>query len=322
MPISVSVIIPTLNRCVLLEKAMSSVATLEHDAEDQIEVLIVDNGCTDQTSEVVASAQRGYPFLLRHLLETKQGLNHARNRAVAEAQGEWLIYLDDDMEVSRGWLRGLKHAIEGFAVDAATGPVDPRFEGGRPEFLSKAVLDSVCSTYSHKGDRLHLIAHHEAHQLPGCNFAVKKELARSVGGFHPGLDRSGSGMLAGGDFDLGMRIVAAGARVAYAPECRITHWISRAKISQAGLRKRWYGLGRTQRVLERLHQLEGRSPLRCAIELARAVCAWLLVTVKGDRDGRDQAAYRFWRQLGYLRPPEVVKMRTKSVNGEGTTNGK
>ncbi|HEX2256967.1 MAG TPA: glycosyltransferase [Afifellaceae bacterium] len=268
---SASLVIPTFNRAEMLEIALRTVGALRRPRGWRIEVLVMDNNSQDRTAAVVASLQDAFPFPLRRVIEPKQGLNHARNRGMQEAGGDWLVYLDDDIRMASGWLEAFADAVQRLEPDAVVGPVLPWFEGEVPSWCTGRVLDSVTSAYSRKGDRLLIVPRDRAHELPGCNFAVRLRLAREVGGFHPALDRSGDGMLAGGDFEFGKRLRRCGARVVYVPGCRVDHFVSRGKMSKIGLRQRWYGLGQTERAIAALlgEQRSGRQKLRALARLAR-----------------------------------------------------
>lgn len=266
-----SIIIPTYNRADLLGKALRSVQALRVPAGWQAEVLVIDNNSTDETRAVAQKSASMGPIEVRYLAEKKQGLNHGRNRGLQDARHEHLIYLDDDMTVSAEWLEGYAEVLNELHPDCVVGPVEPKFEEPPPEWLSPQMLRSVTSAYSRKGDKTLIVDDAHAHELPGCNFAVWKAVAMEVGGFHPALDRSGSGMLAGGDWEFGERIVRLGRRVAYSPRCRIRHLVSRKKLSREGLRQRWEGSGATTGALMRLRGERVAFPrrLRLLVRMGR-----------------------------------------------------
>jgi glycosyltransferase involved in cell wall biosynthesis len=89
--VDVSVIVPTHNRSNLLALTLGSV--LQQRAVD-LEVIVVDDGSTDDTAEVVAGLGDARVRLVRH--DTPQGVAGARNRGIAEARGRWVAFLDDD----------------------------------------------------------------------------------------------------------------------------------------------------------------------------------------------------------------------------------
>ena len=87
--ISISVVIPTLNRCTTLPRALDSVLkqTLQPD-----EVIVVDNGSQDGT---ISMLKTNYPAVVI-ISATKRGVSAARNRGIAIAKGNWIAFLDSD----------------------------------------------------------------------------------------------------------------------------------------------------------------------------------------------------------------------------------
>ena len=86
---TVSVIIPTLNRCKLLKRALSSVFMQTVKPE---EVIVIDNGSSDQTDIMVSSS---FPTI-KYLVEKKKGVSAARNRGISFARSYWIALLDSD----------------------------------------------------------------------------------------------------------------------------------------------------------------------------------------------------------------------------------
>src|SRR6202030_3038576 len=93
-----TVALPTYNRAELLRQTLEGVTRQNYPA-GEFEILVIDNNSTDATAEVVASFAARSPAP-RRVVETKQGLNHARNRAIDEARGEVIVFGDDDILVS------------------------------------------------------------------------------------------------------------------------------------------------------------------------------------------------------------------------------
>jgi GT2 family glycosyltransferase len=89
----VSVVIPTRNRADLLEAALLSVMAQEGiGTEFDIEILVIDDGSTDRTPDLV----RGYPDVHYYRGAESRGTSAARNRGVTEARGQYVAFLDDD----------------------------------------------------------------------------------------------------------------------------------------------------------------------------------------------------------------------------------
>ena len=84
-----SVVIPTHNRAHLIGRA---VASARRQSYPPVEIIVVDDGSMDETPSRVA----GFGGLVRYLRQSKAGVAAARNRGVAEAQSEWIAFLDSD----------------------------------------------------------------------------------------------------------------------------------------------------------------------------------------------------------------------------------
>ena len=85
----VSVIIPTYNRCDLLKRAINSVIKQTITPK---EIIIVDNGSTDQTYQMVSSL---FPEI-NYFIEKKRGVSAARNKGILESKSKWIAFLDSD----------------------------------------------------------------------------------------------------------------------------------------------------------------------------------------------------------------------------------
>jgi len=87
--LNISVILPTYNRCTLLERAILSVIQQTRTAD---EIIIIDDGSTDGTEELI---RKKYPRLL-YFRQENQGISSARNAGIEKSTGEWLAFLDSD----------------------------------------------------------------------------------------------------------------------------------------------------------------------------------------------------------------------------------
>ena len=91
----ITIAICTWNRCKLLGQTLEQMTRLEIPPHVQWELLIVNNNSTDATSAMVASFSRRLP--IRERFEPRPGLSHARNRALTESQGDYILWTDDDV---------------------------------------------------------------------------------------------------------------------------------------------------------------------------------------------------------------------------------
>jgi glycosyltransferase involved in cell wall biosynthesis len=116
-----SIIIPTFNRGELLEETLASVAAQTYRP---IEVIIVDDGSTDQTAALVRRWEASLPgdpeFILRYIFQANGGVSSARNHGLVESTGQFIQFLDSDdilhprkLEMHIGCL--LRHPQSGYA---------------------------------------------------------------------------------------------------------------------------------------------------------------------------------------------------------------
>jgi len=106
----VSVVICTLDRPHYLRLATQSVVS-QALARDRYELLIVDNGSTDETERMIRTEFGSVPNL-RYIREPILGLSRARNTGWTQASGEFVAYLDDDAVAVPYWLEKILHVFE------------------------------------------------------------------------------------------------------------------------------------------------------------------------------------------------------------------
>jgi glycosyltransferase involved in cell wall biosynthesis len=92
LPLEVSVVIPTHSRWDLLSTAALPAALGQEDVE--LEVIVVDDGSTDETAHNLAGLDDPRLRVVRH--DRARGVAQARNSGIAAARGEWIALLDDD----------------------------------------------------------------------------------------------------------------------------------------------------------------------------------------------------------------------------------
>jgi GT2 family glycosyltransferase len=120
---AVSVVVPSRGRAGYLEVTLDSL-----ESQDPHELLVVDDGSSDGTKELLG--RRGTRSLR---LDPARGLNAARNAGVEATSGELVAFVDDDVEVPSGWLGALAEGAERHPeAEAFGGPIRARFEGPAP----------------------------------------------------------------------------------------------------------------------------------------------------------------------------------------------
>jgi len=227
-----------------LARCLDSLDRLERSGEGgrlRFDILVVDNAPSDERTREVVSRSTG----VRYLREARPGLNFARNRALRDATGDFVAYLDDDVIVDRGWLEGFREAIaEHPDALAITGQVLP---------LELATTAQIL--FEQRGGFRHGFARRrytressEAGDLypcktgifgVGCNMAFRRREFLELGGFDEALD-TGPPLPGGGDHDAFYRAVRSGGALVYEPRFLVFHEHRR---SMAQLRYQYWTWG-------------------------------------------------------------------------------
>lgn len=118
----ISIIICTCNRAEYLRSTLEAMSYVQIPDGLTVELIVVDNDSTDSTAEVIKSCKSQH-LPIRYIHEAKRGLSRARNRGMAEAQGEILLWTDDDVRPSRNWIEGMCAPILEKKADVVAGGV-------------------------------------------------------------------------------------------------------------------------------------------------------------------------------------------------------
>src|SRR5215831_13254013 len=107
----ISAIIPTFNRAGVVGRAVESALRQSYPPR---EVIVVDDGSTDETPEVL----RGYGAAIRYVPQENSGASAARNRGIALARHPWIAFLDSDDYWTPDYLARMAEAIDATAGEA------------------------------------------------------------------------------------------------------------------------------------------------------------------------------------------------------------
>ncbi|MGH7931655.1 MAG: glycosyltransferase family A protein, partial [Candidatus Binataceae bacterium] len=134
-----TVAIPTYNRSRTLAATLLSVAAQKIPSGVAMECVVVDNNSTDDTAVVVERVAHDAPFAIRRVMEPRLGSSFARNRAVDEATGHYILFIDDDALAEPDWANAMLAEIERRNLDAACGAVLPRWSAMPPQWLGPSL---------------------------------------------------------------------------------------------------------------------------------------------------------------------------------------
>lgn len=245
-PPVLSIVIATYNRAFLVDEALSSLANQRdpisgESLEQSFEILVVDNASTDTTKAVADYWKERLPNL-RYFLEVQQGVNFARNRGIAEAGGEYLVFMDDECTVDEDYVSKVLVVLCKHSPILFGGPVYPRYPHHPPKpswFCDKY------GTFSHFSNDVSP----ENLWLSGANMGGARDVFNEVGGFSIQLGPKGGRMIYGEEHELTERIrLRFGYTcVQYFPNVVVYHLVRPEKFSvmanlrEHGLRGYWRG---------------------------------------------------------------------------------
>lgn len=221
---TLTIAICTRDRASTLARCLDGIGQLQlPDGLEKPQVLVVDNAPPDDATKKVAVDRAGVDYAV----ESIPGLNVARQRALEEARGDWIAFLDDDVVPDPTWLHGLAKAWRDHPDAAAiTGMVAPLVLETEAQVLFELAggFRRGCKTIRHGATSQNNPLHPTGSGIfgAGANMAYRREVVFALGGFDPALD-TGPPLPGGGDLDIFYRVVRSGHVLIYEPSALVFH---------------------------------------------------------------------------------------------------
>lgn len=296
MSIAYTVALCTHNHADRLVRTLEDLRLLRQP-EAPWELLFIDNGCRDGTSEMLASCVWPEGWQVRVVREEKLGLSNARNRAIAEARGEYVIFTDDDETPDPDWLCAYERLIQAKQPDAFGGRIRVLFEDQLPAWLT-GELSAFLGELNRAEDIVPLTDPYTS--FNGGNFGIRKAVCDRVGLFDAMLGRKGSDNTGGEEVDFYRRLLGADFKVWWTPEAVIHHRIQASKLK----RSYFLDLHFRQGCIEGIRRREGASrlpPKYLAPQVARAIKAALLKRIVEGSDNSLRLEMNVAYFVGYIK---------------------
>lgn len=234
-----TVAIPVYNGAKTLPQVLDRLRNQTFTTSVQWEVLVIDNNSTDQTPQIVEAFQAGWlpDVPLKYFRELRQGISYARQRAIAEAEGELIGFLDDDNFAVPDWVAaacafGQSHPQAG----AFGGEVRAAFEVPPAEDLAEMARLLAIGNYASRPKRYEP----EKLRLPAGAGLVVRRVAW-CNSIPEQLTRVSRG---GNDYEISLRLYRQGWEIWHTPTLQIDHYIPAQRVERTYLTKlAWlYGL--------------------------------------------------------------------------------
>jgi succinoglycan biosynthesis protein ExoM len=149
----ISVCICTYKRPELLRQLLSKLEEQETEGLFDYSIVIVDNDRSESARQIVESCARQSKVSISYYVEPEQNIALARNKAVENAKGNFIAFIDDDEFPVNTWLLNLYKTLLHYHADGTLGPVKPHYPDNTPIWLIKSKL---CERGEHKtGSSIH-----------------------------------------------------------------------------------------------------------------------------------------------------------------------
>jgi len=218
--IAVSIVIPLYNQATYTRQCLEALARNTGNAVP-FELVIVDNGSTDETPELLKSLTGNVTVVSNR---ANLGFARACNQGAKLANGRYLLFLNNDTVPEKGWLVHLVKSLESVGADIAGGLL--LFPDGTVQHAGIAFSEQGCGYHIFSGfaaDSPAVTTQRFMQAVTGACMLVKRDLFEKLTGFDEGF------MNGFEDIDLCLRAGEHGAKVLYAPSCRLVHF---AEVSE------------------------------------------------------------------------------------------
>jgi glycosyltransferase involved in cell wall biosynthesis len=284
--IKISAVVCTYNRAPLLVDALESLLNQTLDPACY-EVLVVDNGSTDNTGAVVRRLIASYgDHNLRIVREIRQGLAHARNAGLRNTHGCYVAYLDDDAKAQQDWLQKIVDCFE--TVDpppiVVGGPILPFYDTSKPTWFRDDFETRNWGTgprFLEKGE-----------VFSGSNMTFQREVLERLGGFDTRLGMRGPYLSAGEETALFERIWQGRDSTPvlyYSPQLVVFHYVPEHKMTVSYQLRRSFAKGQARALRTKLDT--ARDKLLMAKEIGGKVKNAFIAAFSGKGEGNPTEAW-------------------------------
>jgi glycosyltransferase involved in cell wall biosynthesis len=260
-----TVLLATRNRSQILHDVLRSFSHLEAPPAGW-KLVVVDNGSTDETAQVIASFNDRLPLHSRY--EPKLGKNFALNTGLEIVEGDLVVFTDDDVFPHTDWLVQLRKAADAHLnYSMLSGVIFPRWEAPPPRWIEW--VDPSDIGQRREGHPLGPVytltdpAQKEGPLPPymvfGPNMAIRTNIFESGMRFDPAIGPRGANYPMGGETELVMRISRKGHKAWHVSGAVVEHLIRKEQLQKAWILERGVRWGRGYYRVFKANQVDARK---------------------------------------------------------------
>lgn len=243
----ISVIIPTLNRAKLLKHTLESISWQTWDRLDLVEIIVVDNGSTDDTKNICMEAGKALKNFSYHY-DDEPGLLSGRHRGIMVSSGEILCFLDDDVVINENYFQNLFELFKSQTnCHLATGPNYPTYEVEPPDwvnFLWQETHEGKFCTWLSLLDFGNEAKPIHPNFVWGLNFCIRKKTVLEFDGFNPDcIPKHLQKFQGDGETGLTNKAFEKKYLALYTPGLALHHYISKHRLDLEYFKKRAFYQG-------------------------------------------------------------------------------
>jgi glycosyltransferase involved in cell wall biosynthesis len=262
--IELTVAIPTYNGENRLPQLLDKLQNQKNTESFLWEIIVIDNNSHDNTAAVVKSYQSTgkFPGTLKYFFEPKQGLAYARQRAIIEAQGRLVGFLDDDNYPDSTWVASAyKFAQNHSHVGAYGSQIHPQWEVEPPQDFARL---APFLAITERGNIPLLYEKNQKLLPPGAGLVINKQAwLESVPDRMFLTGRITGNMLTGEDLEMLAHIQKSDWEIWYNPEMEIYHQIPQWRLTREYLIPFFAGIGLSRYVTRMVNVKPWLRPIVC-----------------------------------------------------------
>ena len=288
MALTITVIIPTKNRCELIRDLLDSLEKLRGLTRIQPNIIVGDNASSDSTPKIVEMRKTSFPTELILLNVSSPGKSAVLNQAIRRSTGEVLAFLDDDVVVDSSWLEEIEnffqsnraHCVGQGRIRTGLGDApDPEIRRLLQRYRTIPELEFPNDI----GD---------LHSLNGANIAIRRTVFDRVGFFDERLGPGASGTSE--DVELAQRILKADMKIAYMNRAIVYHRVDRERLTEKYFKQTHWRQGASRFLMKK------RSSAEIIYNLIRASGQYGYFTLFGKERDRYRSKGRIYHYLGMM----------------------